>query len=291
MSWFSSIADQVTKALPSQEQTNEFLTALTLSTDEMKSERERMEKDERRREELKDALTSTLPWETNVEERGIFVEECREAILSLSSKDSTFRDDTAALRLCRAIQAKQGKVEELENLPTNTEGILPPLLEHFDLNAHVGLIHRLMKEDPNLVLMHAQLSDSVVEEETFWKNYFYSCALTRLEIGLDINEIWGKDIDSLREEAESSNAADASQEASKPLIDVSGFRFPTMSNNTPTPEESEEEEISFSDQSKKADDMQTTSVSLPPLLSPNVTTTKGRDSNSSSPLKDYEMVV
>lgn len=35
---------------------------------------------------------------------------------------------------------------------------LPPLLEEFDLDAHVGLIQRVLKEDPTLVKMQATLS-------------------------------------------------------------------------------------------------------------------------------------
>ena len=35
---------------------------------------------------------------------------------------------------------------------------LPPLLEDFDLDAHVGLIQNLLKEDPELVKMQATLS-------------------------------------------------------------------------------------------------------------------------------------
>ena len=35
---------------------------------------------------------------------------------------------------------------------------LPPLLEDFDLDAHVGLIQRVLKEDPQLVQMQATLS-------------------------------------------------------------------------------------------------------------------------------------
>lgn len=35
---------------------------------------------------------------------------------------------------------------------------LPPLLEDFDLDAHVGLIQKLLKEDPELVNMQATLS-------------------------------------------------------------------------------------------------------------------------------------
>eukprot|EP00592_Proboscia_alata_P007673 CAMPEP_0194355614 /NCGR_PEP_ID=MMETSP0174-20130528/3500_1 /TAXON_ID=216777 /ORGANISM="Proboscia alata, Strain PI-D3" /LENGTH=450 /DNA_ID=CAMNT_0039124957 /DNA_START=101 /DNA_END=1453 /DNA_ORIENTATION=+ len=68
---------------------------------------------------------------------------------------------------------------------------IPILLAEFDLDAHVGLIQRLFQCDPNLVEMHKNLSGGEVKEIDFWKNYFHHCALTRLEMGLGINEIWG----------------------------------------------------------------------------------------------------
>ena len=39
---------------------------------------------------------------------------------------------------------------------------LPPLLEEFDLDSHVGLIQKLLKEDPTLVKMQATLSGNVL---------------------------------------------------------------------------------------------------------------------------------
>jgi len=67
---------------------------------------------------------------------------------------------------------------------------LPPLLEDFDLDAHVGLIQRVLKEDPELVKMQAALSGGGARERTFWRNYFFHCAFTRYEAGLSIDEIW-----------------------------------------------------------------------------------------------------
>ena len=45
------------------------------------------------------------------------------------------------------VQAKKAKLDPL-----------PPLLQDFDLDAPVGLIERLFKEDPNLVAQHADLA-------------------------------------------------------------------------------------------------------------------------------------
>lgn len=68
---------------------------------------------------------------------------------------------------------------------------LPPLLQDFDLDAHVGLIERLFKEDPNLVAQHADLAGAGEREKSFWRNYFFHCALARYEAGLSVDEIWG----------------------------------------------------------------------------------------------------
>eukprot|EP00529_Nitzschia_sp_RCC80_P020387 CAMPEP_0113458298 /NCGR_PEP_ID=MMETSP0014_2-20120614/9852_1 /TAXON_ID=2857 /ORGANISM="Nitzschia sp." /LENGTH=403 /DNA_ID=CAMNT_0000349821 /DNA_START=148 /DNA_END=1359 /DNA_ORIENTATION=- /assembly_acc=CAM_ASM_000159 len=75
--------------------------------------------------------------------------------------------------------------EKLEKLQP-----LPPLLEDFDLDSHVGLIQRLLKEDPELVQKQAALSGGGDRERVFWQNYFFHCAFTRYEAGLSIDEIW-----------------------------------------------------------------------------------------------------
>jgi len=67
---------------------------------------------------------------------------------------------------------------------------LPTLLEDFDLEAHVGLIQSVMKEDPNLVDMQANFSGGGARERAFWRNYFFHCAFTRYKAGLSLDEIW-----------------------------------------------------------------------------------------------------
>ena len=78
--------------------------------------------------------------------------------------------------------------EQLEKLKTLSP--LPPRLEEFDLDAHVGLIQKLLKVDPMLVEMQSTLSGGGERERMFWRNYFFHCAWCRYEAGLSIDEIW-----------------------------------------------------------------------------------------------------
>jgi len=86
---------------------------------------------------------------------------------------------------------------------------LPPLLEEFDLDSHVGLIQKLLKEDQQLVKMQATLSGGGPREKVFWKNYFFHCAFTRYEAGLSIDEIWSYQVQS----DESDQAASSLEQA------------------------------------------------------------------------------
>jgi len=171
--------------------------------------------EEQRKEEVRDYLSELLPWETRDEEREILVEECREAILALSSRESTFvlpyappegvtlfgpyvndnggedKDDdddnnnnknnnnnnnnnneknnsndknndnnnnnnvvedavTKELREEKIAEEAASKLEKLAPLP--------PLLENFELDTHVGLIERMFDNDQNLVEVHALLT-------------------------------------------------------------------------------------------------------------------------------------
>lgn len=59
-----------------------------------------------------------------------------------------------------------GSKPRVRHMPPSEESLemlaklkpLPPLLEEFDLDTHVGLIQRTMKEDPKLVAMQANFS-------------------------------------------------------------------------------------------------------------------------------------
>lgn len=216
---------------------------LSLESPELKEERIRLEAEENRKEKIYEYMSELLPWETKDEEREILVEECKEAILALSVQEKTFiapyvlpdpkmkmfipfevvyeeedkdnnfptqpdspptEEDLAVLR-----QEMQEKLHKLEPLP--------PLLQHFDLDAHVGLIQRLLVEDVNLKEIHACLAGAGEREYLFWHNYFFHCACIRQEIGLSIDEIWAtKPLPASVEEEQAKAAADATTIASTP---------------------------------------------------------------------------
>lgn len=223
--------------------------------DELVSERERIDEEERRKELVRDSLSEIFPWETRDSEMEILVDECKEVILGLSSKDETFvgpfilagglptvsggedegngdnNDDdqeegiTEDQKAAKDLAAAQSSAEKLEKLQP-----LPTLLADFDLDTHVGLIQRLLKEDPNLVDMHTRLSSGGQRELIFWKNYFFHCAYTRYEAGLSIDEIWSNEprpssqaVAAVQEESEDLNDADSeevifdSDEAMEPM--------------------------------------------------------------------------
>lgn len=109
-----------------------------------------------------------LPWETRDTEREILVEECKEAILLLSSREDTFlgpfempalpktNDDDEEEDEEQSVAEAGPSEESLEKLAKLEP--LPPLLADFDLDAHVGLIQRLLEVDENLVEQQSKLS-------------------------------------------------------------------------------------------------------------------------------------
>ena len=117
------------------------------------------------------------------------MDECKEAILELSGREETFFGPYEMPLL--QVVLKSASEENIEEEDANAEGDettepltedvtatarkhmapseeslemlrklepLPKLLEDFDLDAHVGLIQRVMKEDPKLVAMQANFS-------------------------------------------------------------------------------------------------------------------------------------
>lgn len=178
MSWFDSLKstlsnslqevqtslEEVKTAMPKS--SDELLTALTLTTPELTAQRAALDQEERRKEALRDSLASLLPWETRQEEQEVLVEECYNAIMALSTTSETFKVDVAA------------------------EDNFPDLLKEFDLDAHVGLIQRLLQEDNNLKEMQSQFLCGGEKEKRFWRNYFYNCAKARTNLGLSLEEIW-----------------------------------------------------------------------------------------------------
>ncbi|KAL7468217.1 hypothetical protein ACHAXS_008446 [Conticribra weissflogii] len=228
-SWFTSttLADLKNKVQSSVTSlTNDpdlLLSKLTLSSPELTAERDKIDSEEKRKEQVKDALAEILPWETRDQELEILVEECKEVILGLSSDEGTFtgpfvlvgglpsggvdgeaeedEDDEGGRNVdgrggkkggaktsARDLEAAQQSADKLSKLQP-----LPALLSNFDLDTHVGLIQRLFKEDKKLVEMHSRLSSGGEKEVAFWKNYFFHCAYARYEAGLSIDEIWSSE--------------------------------------------------------------------------------------------------
>lgn len=192
----------------------DLLKKLTLQSDELVSERQRIDEEERRKEAVRETLSEILPWETRDEEMEILVDECKEVILGLSSNDETF---TGPFVLPGGLMSNEGgedvadaveeDVEEdadrkaAEDLAAAEQSAiklsklqpLPILLADFDLDTHVGLIERVLKVDPKLVGAHSRLSSGGQREVVFWKNYFFHCAYARYEAGLSIDEIWSNE--------------------------------------------------------------------------------------------------
>lgn len=181
-SWLNDIASQIQKELedvvPTSEEVNDLIGKLTLTSPELAEEQGRITAEESRKESVKDALASILPWDTRNEEHEILVAECKEEILSLSLDESTFSGPYGNGDKNSEDEAKK----VLEDYPT--------MLQEFDLDAHVGLVQRLFSEDLNLVEIHSQFSGAGDKEYFFWKNYFYHCAVIRSKVGLSNSEIW-----------------------------------------------------------------------------------------------------
>jgi hypothetical protein len=212
--------EQVQHSIPanlgSMKLDREMLGKLTLTSPELTAERQRIDAEERRKESARDTLAGMLPWETRDPERDILVEECKEGILKLSSDKDTFFGPYAMPQKGVNLEKNQTKDEdgngeegdgagdtgeeeeqlaEMTPPPDSLEKLqklepLPPLLGNFDLDSHVGLIEKVLKEDPELVQMQSKLSGGGEREKVFWRNYFFHCAYTRYEAGLSIDEIW-----------------------------------------------------------------------------------------------------
>jgi hypothetical protein len=177
----ASLAEKAKKAIPMDAAT---LQKLTLTTPELIAERERIDAEEKRKAAVKESLSGMFPWETKDREREILVEECKEAILSLSGDAATFFGPYTMPAL--NVNVEEEKTEE-EQLAEEEEGItqvakdrmptakqlenltklepLPPLLRDFDLDAHVGLIQKLLKVDPRLVDCQSTLSGKYSRQE------------------------------------------------------------------------------------------------------------------------------
>lgn len=202
-----AMTDKVQSAIPIDKET---IQKLTLTTPEMQAERQQMDKEYKHKIAVKESLSHMLPWETRDQEREILVEECREAIMALSGDIDTFFGpyQVPRVKVNTENEAKE-KTEEEELLeeeekesvkdkdpsPESLEKLaklepLPALLANFDLDAHVGLIKKMLNVDFRLVQRQSTLSGGGEREKAFWKNYFFHCAFTRYEAGLSIDELW-----------------------------------------------------------------------------------------------------
>ena len=184
----SSLKEQVKSSVEKNIDPN-LIKNLTLMSDDLVSERKQLEEEELRKERVRDSLAEILPWQTRDAEMEILVDECKEAILKLSHKQETFTSpfvlsgglpseddggkeeqvdkDEKAARDLLAAEVSAEKLAKLQPLPTL-------LGADFDLDTHVGLVQRLLKEDENLVEMHSRLSSGESSQNAHHYARFHS---------------------------------------------------------------------------------------------------------------------
>ncbi len=240
----NEISTKVQSSLPLDD---DLVNKLTLRSADLKAEHDLIDSQETRKEMVRDCLSALLPWETRDETRDILVEDCEAAIREMAKHEHTFtgpfelpeglsmfpskshedpdpedNDDTDGNKNADEIanETPDKEVDEMEQKKIAKErlekmGTLPSLLDEFDLDAHVGLIDRLMHIDEELVEMHAQLTNAGKTEKIFWKNYFFNCAFHRYDKGLSVEEIWV--VDSNREATSLDEKSSLSQTISASL--------------------------------------------------------------------------
>jgi hypothetical protein len=192
-SWLASslndlknLSEKVQAAIPIDKET---LQKLTLNTPELQAERQQMDEEYRHRVAVKDSLAHMFPWETRDSERDILVEECKEAILALSTETDTFfgpyqmpklnvntkdkeeekTEEEKLLEEAEEVDEKEAEIKDRDPSPESQEKLaklepLPPLLANFDLHAHVGLIQKMLKADPKLVERQSTLSGKLAQD-------------------------------------------------------------------------------------------------------------------------------
>lgn len=299
--WFNNITAQIQKEInevvPSKENVNDLFQSLTLRSPELAEEQARINEEEIRKESVKDALASLLPWDTRNEEHEILVAECQEEILALSVDEKTFqgpygKDD---------LEAEAKALQTLEDYPA--------LLRKFDLDAHVGLVQRLFQEDANLVEMHSQFSGTGEKEYYFWKNYFFHCAMIRFRIGLSNSEIWDVPTVSSTTKVQQSSLVSSIPFFSPPdisqLTSSAGSGAAGASSTTNTGENGDGEDVSITFESASMGSSSPTSQHSVKKYSnpssgthhqtsspPSSTTGLGSDRKAPvSPERDYEIIV
>lgn len=175
MSWFKDFTDKVQSALPKLDNES-LLQSLTLTTPALTAERERIDAEEKRKERVRNMLAGMLPWQTRDPERDILVEECKEAILLLSKNKATFFGPYQMPAMDAKTVDDDEEGDEKESTKPSEETLqklaklepLPVLLQNFDLQSHVGLIEKLLKEDPRLVKMQSTLSGTSASPFVYW---------------------------------------------------------------------------------------------------------------------------
>jgi len=287
---------------------DDLVEALTLRTASLTAERDAIDAEESRKETVKNYLAEMLPWETRDEEREILVEECKEVMLKLSCAEDTFEGPFASspnneVNEEEAEGEMEGKLTEVRSSTTTPPHLdklaklepLPPLLEEFDLDTHVGLIQRLLGVDENLSRVHSQLSNAGEKEKIFWKNYFFHCAYVRYENGLSVDEIWA-----------SKPSAPSSEELAKAAA-AAASQHESIEEEEEEDDNKDEESGEIVFESNSADDgdhpkVESSAgvVGTPATTTPSTgiiittaTTTKNNSSPSSSTTQDnsYEMIA
>jgi len=202
-SLFQSIQD----AIP--DNVTKVIKELSLNADDMVAEREQLTREEAEKKAKQEwSKGIILPWETNDEERCILCDECKDAILKLSEDDSAFlapfkdinegrsgvtvaADEEESSTAAEAEAEAEDDHNEKQSPLESSQPVTALLPANFDLESYVGLIERLLVIDVNLKKRHADLiGEDAVSDLTFWKNYFHHCSLARMEIGLDVDELW-----------------------------------------------------------------------------------------------------
>lgn len=111
---------------------------------------------EQKEYQTKPSSSTLLPWETTDEALAILSDELMDKIMKLSLVDNNFTVTPESLA---------SKIE-------------------FSFKDYVPVIMKLLPLDSNLSKIHAKLSPKM-NEEVFWKNYYYRVMYLRAKIGID----------------------------------------------------------------------------------------------------------
>jgi len=133
-----------------------------------KNKEERVEQQQQRA----DRLTSSAP---SYEED----EELKRRILALSLDDGTFSGPFGN-RARESDDLKRDEGDKSSLLTTQERGSCSS--NRFNLDVHIKTIRCLLKIDPNLDKALTRLSGDKLNEDIFWRNYFYHCVRLKKEL-------------------------------------------------------------------------------------------------------------